>query len=1087
MLFLVVTLVLAALATGRAQAAITTPFTTRYEVNTNGSILLRGNANLVCPPAAAGCVAGRNGVSSGGESLNNNGYTMRYADADGNPATFNDSSATVTMPPGSTVLFAGLYWSADPTAGTSGLAAPLAADEDQVEFRTPASATWNPVTASRLYPDVRAYQAFADVTALVAGAGDGVYGVADIQSGTGVDRYAGWALAVAYQNPAEDMRALRIYDGFGSISSGSVDIPVTGFETPHTGVVHTRIGAVAYEGDLGKTGDSLQLNGQSMNDAANPATNFFNSSVSDGGSLVGGRNPSFTNLMGVDIDQLDASGKLGHSATQATLTLTTAGETYYPGVVTVSIDLYAPKLVTTMTSTDLNGGNLLPSDTIEYRIVIRNDGSDTADNTYLTDAIPVYTTYVPGSLTVQSTPVTDAIGDDNGSYAAGAAGWTLGNIPYLGTTYVTFRVKIDLTTPAGYAISNLVNLGFTGHDTGTSVTSTGGTIATTVLQPHADLSAGLAVSPAAVQRAASPSLVTYTATVTNNGTDLEPTASAELTLPAGVTPDTPPAGCTAVVPVVTCALGPLLPGTQAAVAVPAFVDATAAADPVAVLRAYGSGTDTTPGNDTDSAAVAVNSAPQPVADSATTTNGTPVTVPVRANDTDPDDPTTSLTVSIVTPPAHGTAVVEADNTVRYTPALGWKGADTLTYQLTDPQGGTGTAVATVTTANAVPIANDDVINTPGNTGVTLVVLSNDTDPNGDPLVLVAAGQPASGQGAVSLAGNSVTYQPAAAFAGRASFTYTVADSEGAQTTGQVHVDVANSAPTAADDLASTAYLGSVTVDVLANDTDPNHDLLTVDAVGMPGHGTATISANRIDYQAPAGFSGDATFTYTISDGSLTSTAQVTVTVANAPPVAADETISTAYGTPVQVIVLPDATDPNGDPLRVSGSTDPAHGTVVRNPDGTFTYTPDAGFSGLDGFGYTIDDGHAGTDTATVTVTVADGVAVARDDAATAVANVPWPIAVLANDDADPNGDPLTITVDVAPQHGTAVAEADGRITYRSAAGYLGADSFHYTLDDGLGGTTGATVTVGIVNTAPTARPDIATTDTSRRSRWPTRW
>src|SRR3954452_11237382 len=91
-------------------AAITSPFTTRFDVNANGSILLRGNSNLTCPTLVATCPPARNG---GGSAPNNNSYTMVYTDTDGDPVTtFNDSPATVDMPPGSTVLFAGLYWGA---------------------------------------------------------------------------------------------------------------------------------------------------------------------------------------------------------------------------------------------------------------------------------------------------------------------------------------------------------------------------------------------------------------------------------------------------------------------------------------------------------------------------------------------------------------------------------------------------------------------------------------------------------------------------------------------------------------------------------------------------------------------------------------------------------------------------------------------------------------------------------------------------------------------------------------------------------------------------------------------------------------
>jgi large repetitive protein len=1068
-LFVLVALLLAAIhAPGRAAAAITTPFTVRFDVNTNGSILLRGNTNLTCPTLTVvpSCAAARAGT---GSTPNNNDHVMVYTDTDNDPiTTFNDSTAAVVLPAGSTVLFAGLYWGAES----------LSAQRNQVLFRTPAGPAWQPVSSSTLNASAANYQGFADVTARVAAAGSGVYGVANIQANVSNGRYAGWSLAVAYRNPAEDMRSLRIYDGFGSISSGSLTIPISGFETPHSGTVHARIGAVAYEGDKGTTGDSFLVDGQPLTDTANPANNFFNSTASDGGILLSGRDPPYPNLMGFDVDQVDATGLFGHGATATTLTLTTTGDAYYPGVLTFTVDLYAPKITTTVTGTDVNGGDLLPGDEIEYRIAVRNDGSDTADNVVLSDPVPPYTTYVPNSLTRQGVPVTDATGDDGGWYAAGAAGWNLASIPYLGTAYVTFRVRVSVGTPPGYAITNLVNVSYTGRTTSVSVGGLAGSVAVPVQPPHPDRAAGLTVTPAFVQRAAAPSPVTYTATVTNTAGDLEPAAGIELTLPAGVGAGTLPAGCAAAGQVVTCVLGPLVAGSSASLAIPAVAGAGTARTPAATVRATGTGIDGNPANDTGTATFAVNSAPHAVADTAATPGGTVVNFPVRDNDTDPEEAPADLLVSIVTPPLHGVAVVEADQTVTYTPAAGWAGADPLTYRVDDQHGGTDTALATVTTANAPPQANDDAMNTRTNTPVVIDVLQNDRDPNNDALTVTGVTQP-SPAGLVTLLAGVVTFTPAPAFAGPATFTYSISDGAGGTATGTVTVDVANAAPTAADDVLTVPFAAGapVLLPVLANDTDPNQDTLVVTSVGAAAPASAVAAPGGILLTPPAAFSGDLTFPYDVSDGhGGTATGQVTVTVANAVPTAAAVADTTAYRTPVTLDLIAAGSDANHDRLRVGGLTDPAHGTVVRDPAGTVTYLPDAGFSGIDTFTYTLDDDHGGTATATVTVTVGNGVAVARDDHATAPGGQPTAIAVLANDDDDPNGDPLTLTVDSAPEDGTVSIGADRRITYTSHTGFVGTDAFHYGLDDGKGGVTGATVTVSVINLPPVALPDAAITE-----------
>ncbi|MCO8272675.1 Ig-like domain-containing protein [Actinoplanes sp. TRM 88003] len=1074
----------------RADAALTTAFSSRFEANVNGSILLRGNTNMLCPPSATGCTAGQDGLATGTNgSLNNNAYVMEYADADNDPATFNDSTATIGMPAGSKVLFAGLYWSADTSAGGNGVVARNAADRGTVKFRTPVSA-WQPVTASKVFTNSNnaAYQGFADVTALVSGAGNGVYSVADIQAGTGKDRYAGWALAIAYQNAAEPMHSLRIFDGFGVVSSSdtSVVIPVTGFETPQSGTVHASIGTVVYEGDLGLTGDTLTLDNDKMSDAVNPEDNFFNSTVSQAGTLINnGRAPGNKNLMGVDIDQFDASGKLNNSVNNAKLTLTTGGETFYPGVVTFTTDLFAPDVVTTMTGTDVDGGDLLPGDVIEYRIAVRNDGTDVALNTVLSNAIPTHTTYVPGTLKVEGAARTDAAGDDTAQFAGGTATFGVGTAPtgtaggslaHNETSYVTFRVKVDTDTPAGFTITNVANSSYTAKFTGMAISGTPAATGMTVQQPKADLSVAVAVSPATVQRAAAPNPVAYTVVVTNNGTDLEPAAKAELTLPTGVTAGSLPSGCTLAGSVVTCAAGTLLAGSQATFTIPAVAGAGAAPSAVATAKVSGAGADVVTGNNTGSAALRVNAAPVAGADTASTTNGVPVSIDVRANDSDPDDARSDLTVTLGTPPAHGHAVVEADGTVTYTPTLGWAGADSFTYTVSDGHGAGATATVTVTTANAAPVANDDTRSTPSGTRIDIPVLGNDSDPNNNPIHVDSITQPQAGAGTATLTGDVVSYTPAAGFTGTATFTYVVEDSLGGRSTGQIKVLVGNAKPHAADDVASVVYRGSVTIDVLANDTDANGDTRTIQSVGPPDHGTATITGGQIVYQAPAGFSGDATFTYVVTDGADTDTATVVVTVGNATPTAADQSVHTAYDTAVRIDALTGANDPNGDTLTVFGFTTPAHGSVAKNADGTLTYTPVTGWSGTDTFDFTIDDGRGGTDTKKITVVVTNGAPVARPDSVTVPGGTVATIDVLANDN-DPNNDPLTVTIDAAPAHGTATVGTDGKVTYTPAAGYLGADSFHYTVTDGRGGQAGATVTVGVINTAPVARDDAVTTDT----------
>src|SRR5262249_22829587 len=158
-------------------------------------------------------------------------------------------------------------------------------------LRTPGSSTYQVLTAPRIDEALdnagnpREYQGFVEITSIVQAAGAGSYTVANVQLGTGRndDQAGGWAIAVAYQDSNQPTRNLTIFDGLKFVTAGgnSITIPLSGFQTPNTGPVHTRVGLIAYEGDLGLTGDYATLNGRRLSNAANPEDNFFNSSISN--------------------------------------------------------------------------------------------------------------------------------------------------------------------------------------------------------------------------------------------------------------------------------------------------------------------------------------------------------------------------------------------------------------------------------------------------------------------------------------------------------------------------------------------------------------------------------------------------------------------------------------------------------------------------------------------------------------------------------------------------------------------------------------------------------------------------------------
>ena len=136
------------------------------------------------------------------------------------------------------------------------------------------------------------YRAFANVTALLPAAGNGTYTVANVQTGRGDDRYAGWSLVVAYQDAAQDVHRVSVYDGLGTVdATHTFSTNITPFYTPATGTVATKTGLLAFEGDTGIVGETATFNGTALTDAINGPGNLMNSTMATDGVLFGGQEP----------------------------------------------------------------------------------------------------------------------------------------------------------------------------------------------------------------------------------------------------------------------------------------------------------------------------------------------------------------------------------------------------------------------------------------------------------------------------------------------------------------------------------------------------------------------------------------------------------------------------------------------------------------------------------------------------------------------------------------------------------------------------------------------------------------------------
>ena len=499
--------------------------------------------------------------------------------------------------------------------------------------------------------------------------------------------------------------------------------------------------------------------------------------------------------------------------------------------------------------------------------------------------------------------------------------------------------------------------------------------------------------------------------------------------------------------------------------------------------------------DTATVSVSVpNTAPTAADDSAATTVGAPVSIDVLANDADANT-AQQLAVLSTSTPQHGAVTIQPDGTLRYTPAAGYAGPDAFDYTVSDGAGGTAAASVTVTVTAGTPVAVDDSATTAADTAVTVDVLANDaaslplsvvpasiTTPVSTP----AVGPPGPAAGTAELNDDgTITFTPYDGFVGVASYSYDVTDGISTSVApATVRITVLNAPPAAVDDAFAVGRQGAQPLDVLANDTDANGDVLTITSAVATASGAVAVvqtgvggAADRILYTAPGGFTGTDEVRYTVSDGrGGSASAVVTVTVQNIAPAAVADTAAPGTTGPVNVEVLANDSDGDGDPLTISAVTSPADGVVAIEADGTVTYTPDAGFTGTDTFTYTVTDGHGGTATAAVTVTVPNTDPVAGDDIASTTAGSAVDIDVLANDSDINPGQALSVTSAGPAAHGTVTVGANGVVTYTPAGSYQGTDTFAYVVSDGQGGTDTASVEVTIGGRAPVAVADSATTE-----------
>ncbi|MCP3964367.1 MAG: tandem-95 repeat protein, partial [bacterium] len=441
------------------------------------------------------------------------------------------------------------------------------------------------------------------------------------------------------------------------------------------------------------------------------------------------------------------------------------------------------------------------------------------------------------------------------------------------------------------------------------------------------------------------------------------------------------------------------------------------------------GPDPTPENNTATDIDGRTNNPVAVDDQATTDEDQPVSIDILANDSDDDsDP---LTVTEVTDPANGTAELQADATVLYTPATHFFGTDTFTYTISDGTGGSDTATVTVTviSVNDPPNAVNDLYETDQDVALVLDLLANDSDPENDPLSFLQTPQPFGGTVELSPDG-TVTYTPAPGFVGVDNFPYTITDGNGGSDTALVQVVILP-----VDEEPPVIVIAGVTDGDCVN-TDVTPAVSASD--DSPFVLTITLNGETFENGTPVTDEGDYTLVATaVDDFGNSATETVTWTIDKTEP--AVEITGVPDGQCVNVPVTPEivasddhldlvVTTLNGVPFT-SGTTVSAEGDYVLE----VTAADECGNSRVETRAWTID----------VTPPVIDVAGVADGD----IVNVDVTPVIDVTDD---HLGPVTITLDGQPFVSGTTITAEGdytlEITAADQCGNSSPETVTFTID-----------------------------------------
>lgn len=960
----------------------------------------------------------------------------------------NGSAAILDLPEGSTVLHAELIWS-----GSYGFdpAVPLSLADTPITFTTPSVPSTivapNPATAqNRVNNSTRGfYVRSADVTSLVTVKGQ--YAVSGVP-GTAIatennNNCAGWTLAVAYRNAGCQTSHLSLF--VACENAGDPPALVTGFRTPDNGAVTSRLFVSALEGDAQSTGDRVLVNtalplnplADRVSGTNNPLSNFFASQINtllllvpdlvsgkliaSGSSLLDTRGTfgllnslasgtSITSArQGYDITSVDLSSRIANSQQSLYIQGTSTGENYTINALGTSIQVQAP-IILSSKSSNITVGNL--NDIATFTMTFTNIGENPATNLIFKDNLPTALTFLPATFQINGIATPSNI----------VTGTPIGNLAVGGSVTVSFQAQINQVNPP--LMENIATVDYEFMPlNGTPLSLTSKTNIASISAPN--------IPPPVVN----PDTGTTDANTTLNGQSvLNNDVGTELSIlsyqgisDGNATVNMQPDGTYIYAPQTGYSGNDHFTYTvKDALNQQATTDVFITVLPVAIG---------------DTASVASN------------------TTLIQSNSILNNDSGVGLSVlnanTIST--GGGTVSVAPDGTYTYKSALNFSGFDSFEYTLIDGAGNTSRGTVTISVFFAA--ANDFGLtsaNTPldGSTTFTTIV---------GPGIFITSYQAVSNQGGtvvMNTANGLYTYTPPNGFSGADQFNYTV-DSNGVITVYTVFITVI---PVAVDNAYSTpinTFLNGTSV--LLNDIGSGLIVAAFDPNSIRGGTISNFGNGTFGYTPPLNFSGFDSFTYLLADsGGYTATATVTI---NITPVSGADAATTYAGMTLvgPSVLLNDL----GSALVIDSfsATSAEGGQVSMNTDGTYTYVPPAGFSGIDTFNYVARDGSGNLTGAVVTITV---LPFAADDFGSTPQNTPFNGPSVYDNDIGSNLYLLGFQTPTS-QGGTVVFNADGSYLYTPPLGFIGLDTFTYTIVDVALNT--ATATVFITVTAEDAPTD----------------